>query len=76
VRPPQVPVGVGRLPGRHHAPGLPGLVHNRHLDAVQMVRRQSVLPAQEAESLRSQIATLETGRGQHRENRWRFSINY
>ncbi len=55
--PPQVAVGVGRLPGRHHAPGRPGLIHHDHLDAVEVVGRQSVLPAQVAEGTAEHVST-------------------
>jgi len=54
---PQVAVGVGRIPGRYHAPGRPGLIHHDHLDAVEVIRCQSVLPAQVAEGTAEHVPT-------------------
>jgi hypothetical protein len=42
-------VRVGWLPGRHHAAGDAGRIHDDHLDAVEVIGGQAVLPAQEAE---------------------------
>ena len=43
--------------GRYHAPGRPGLIHHDHLDAIEVVGGQPVLPTQVAESAAEHVPT-------------------
>ena len=49
VRPPEVAMRVGRLPGRHHAARPSALVHGDHFDGIQIIRGEAELAAEEAE---------------------------
>jgi len=49
MRPPEIPIRIGRLAGGDDAACRPALVHHDDLDAVQVIRGQAVLAAQETE---------------------------
>ncbi len=48
--PPQLPVRIGELSGRPHDPDPPSGVHSHHLDGIEVVDHQSMLPGQQAVS--------------------------
>ena len=47
--PPQLSIRIGRLASGHHDARAPRFVDGHHFDAIQVVRRETELPAQEAE---------------------------
>ena len=56
MRPPQLAMRVGGLPGRHHARRPSALVRRDHLDGIQIVRGEAELAAEEAKGAAGHVA--------------------